>query len=347
MGKQNNSISTTETLFDRWFTDEWKNYLHVLKREKRLSRKHPKSGEYYDCQYINLKRTRINNAVFSDVDMSNVKAYELFLTNCVFNNVIFYHGDLIRANISNGCKFVNCDFSFSNFSEATIADSSFTNCKFDNSVLKNVQLSHVALSDNSFTTTDFNGINVEEISGTIGRVSRVNIDKASLWNLSAELLKEKIINGNPCFSSKSNGYYDMALSFAGEERTYVEEIANELKRNGVEIFYDDFEKHILLGKDLITHLSEIYSTKSKFVIMFLSQHYVKKAWSTIEYKAALSRLLNNDFESIIPIIMDDVDVSCLIKIKGYLDIRKNSKKEICSLLIKKLIYTELESKNTT
>ena len=35
--------------------------------------------------------------------------------------------------------------------------------------------------------------------------------------------------------------YDVALSFAGENRDYVEEVAIFLKNFGVKVFYDDFK----------------------------------------------------------------------------------------------------------
>src|ERR1041385_3730458 len=36
--------------------------------------------------------------------------------------------------------------------------------------------------------------------------------------------------------------YDIVLSFAGEDRPYVSEVADFLRDHGVEVFYDDFEQ---------------------------------------------------------------------------------------------------------
>jgi hypothetical protein len=47
--------------------------------------------------------------------------------------------------------------------------------------------------------------------------------------------------------------YDIALSFAGEDRDYVEEVANSLNENVVRVFYDKFEQVDLWGKDLVVH----------------------------------------------------------------------------------------------
>ncbi|QPH98866.1 hypothetical protein G5B97_01690 [Campylobacter concisus] len=46
--------------------------------------------------------------------------------------------------------------------------------------------------------------------------------------------------------------YDVALSFAGENREYVEEVAIFLKNFGVKVFYDDFKQDKIWGK---TYLS--------------------------------------------------------------------------------------------
>lgn len=55
--------------------------------------------------------------------------------------------------------------------------------------------------------------------------------------------------------------YDVALSFAGEDRKYVEAVAVELKKLGIQVFYDKFETTDLWGKDL-------YSICGKSLIYF-------------------------------------------------------------------------------
>jgi hypothetical protein len=44
--------------------------------------------------------------------------------------------------------------------------------------------------------------------------------------------------------------YDIALSFAGEDRPYVQQVADELTRQGVRVFYDEFEQDKLWGTNL-------------------------------------------------------------------------------------------------
>ena len=52
--------------------------------------------------------------------------------------------------------------------------------------------------------------------------------------------------------------YDVALSFAGENREYVREIAKKLKAKKLKVFYDEFEETNLWGKDLYQYLKYIY-----------------------------------------------------------------------------------------
>jgi len=72
----------------------------------------------------------------------------------------------------------------------------------------------------------------------------------------------------------SNAFeYDIAISFAGEDREIAEAIARYLHRSGVQVFYDQFQKSNLWGKDLIEYLADIYGKKSRYCLMIISKHY--------------------------------------------------------------------------
>jgi len=63
---------------------------------------------------------------------------------------------------------------------------------------------------------------------------------------------------------KLNPDFDVALSFAGEDRAYVEEVASVLREMGLRVFYDKYETVSLWGKDLYTHLREIYFSRARY-----------------------------------------------------------------------------------
>ena len=75
--------------------------------------------------------------------------------------------------------------------------------------------------------------------------------------------------------------YHIALSFAGEDRMYVEEVANHLRSASVEVFYDLFEEEDLWGKNLYEHLTSVYRDQAMFTVMFVSEHYINKLWGTL------------------------------------------------------------------
>ena len=130
--------------------------------------------------------------------------------------------------------------------------------------------------------------------------------------------------------------YEITLSFAGEDRNYVEEVAKCLKTNGVEVFYDKFEEEVLWGKDLYVYLDEIYRKGSRFCIMFLSLHYAKKLWTNHERESAQARAFQQHEEYILPVKLDDTEIPGIRPTIGYLDGKKLSPDKICSAILKKL-----------
>ena len=51
--------------------------------------------------------------------------------------------------------------------------------------------------------------------------------------------------------------YEVALSFAGEDRAYVREVKDELKKLRITVFYDEDEQAALWGKDLYVYLDRV------------------------------------------------------------------------------------------
>lgn len=129
----------------------------------------------------------------------------------------------------------------------------------------------------------------------------------------------------------------VALSFAGEDREYVETVANILEAEGITVFYDNFKKSDLWGKDLYDYLNDIYQNKAGFVIMFLSKHYADKAWTTHERKAAQAREFIENREYILPVRFDDTEIAGINITKGFLDARGMHPQELVSLFKEKLI----------
>jgi len=130
--------------------------------------------------------------------------------------------------------------------------------------------------------------------------------------------------------------YDVALSFAGEDRRHAEEIAEVLKAHGVRVFYDSFEQANLWGKDLFTHLHAVYSKKSRYCMVFVSKDYASKMWTVHERRSAQERVLKErDNEYLLPVRIDDTELPGFPSTIAYVGIRHGGL-EICRLFIQKL-----------
>jgi hypothetical protein len=130
--------------------------------------------------------------------------------------------------------------------------------------------------------------------------------------------------------------YDVALSFAGEDRTYVDAVANALKGLDVEVFYDQFEQVELWGADLAEHLGNVYGKQSRFVVLFASKHYAKKAWPNHEKRFALGAQLKDGKGRILPVRFDDTEIPGLPPTTGYLDLRVLSPEKLAELIRQKI-----------
>ncbi len=114
--------------------------------------------------------------------------------------------------------------------------------------------------------------------------------------------------------------YDVCLSFAGENRDYVEMVKRGLAARGFRVFYDEDEKTTLWGKDLVEHFDWVYRTASRYCVMFISEHYAKKPWTRHERRSALARAFEEEGEYILPARFDETELEGLRPTIAYLDL---------------------------
>ena len=131
--------------------------------------------------------------------------------------------------------------------------------------------------------------------------------------------------------------YDIALSFAGENREYVDQVAILLRDSGVKVFYDLFEEANLWGKDLYEYLSDIYKNKALYTIMFISEHYGRKAWSTHERKSMQARAFQENQEYVLPARFDNTPIPGVLPTVGYISLTGRSPSAFAETIRKKLI----------
>jgi hypothetical protein len=105
---------------------------------------------------------------------------------------------------------------------------------------------------------------------------------------------------------------------------------------GLTVFYDDFEKADLWGKDLFQHLQKIYRDSARYCIVLISKHYTRKPWTNHELRQAQERALKENTEYILPVRFDDTEVAGLSGTISYLDARSLSLDEIADFAVEKV-----------
>jgi TIR domain len=130
--------------------------------------------------------------------------------------------------------------------------------------------------------------------------------------------------------------YDVALSFAGEDRAHARQLAKLLREKGFSVFYDEYEQATLWGRNLYTHLSDVYQNKARYCLMFISVNYAQKLWTKRERESAQARAFRESREYILPLRLDDTVLPGLEDTVSYVDLRHTSHEEVLRLLTDKL-----------
>ena len=130
--------------------------------------------------------------------------------------------------------------------------------------------------------------------------------------------------------------YDVCLSFAGEQRPYVEQVAEILHQQGFHVFYDAYEQVNLWGKDLYEHLDLVYRKNARYCVLFASAEYAAKNWTTHERRSVQARALIERSEYVLPARFDDTEIPGLRPTVGYIDLRRTTPVELAQLIAKKL-----------
>jgi hypothetical protein len=100
------------------------------------------------------------------------------------------------------------------------------------------------------------------------------------------------------------GAYDIALSFAGQNRDEAKRLFEILAEREIPVFYDENEQHRIIARDIEEYLGPIYRTEAAYVVPFLSKEYPKRIWTKFESDQFKDRFGS---EKVIPIRYRDVE----------------------------------------
>ncbi|MEH3075394.1 MAG: TIR domain-containing protein [Quadrisphaera sp.] len=134
--------------------------------------------------------------------------------------------------------------------------------------------------------------------------------------------------------------FDLAVSFAGEDRSYVEEFVRGIQKKDIKVFYDEDQAAETWGEELTEFFENVYQNRAHYVVMFISRHYVEKSWAILERRSALAKALELRRAYVLPVRLDDTPVPGLRATVGYLDSRRLGLPRITEIAQAKLAGTQ-------
>lgn len=136
----------------------------------------------------------------------------------------------------------------------------------------------------------------------------------------------------------SSQRFQIALSFPGESRARVQQIADNLTVSVPKesILYDRWLQSELARPNLDIYLTDLYKKDSLLLVFFLSGHYGQKEWCGLEWRVARDLLKQKQDQRLMPLRLDDAEIPGLHSIDGYLDIRDLSDAQVTNAILERL-----------
>jgi hypothetical protein len=130
--------------------------------------------------------------------------------------------------------------------------------------------------------------------------------------------------------------FDLAISFAGEQRQLAEAFASRLDAAGYAIFYDDYYRARLLGIELAVELKRVYSDAARYCLILLSQEYIRKQWTNFERQNAISRLIRERSGYVLCLKIDAIELPGFPDGIGYASFGEYGLEGFYKVLLEKL-----------
>ncbi|MFT5470530.1 MAG: hypothetical protein ACI8UO_005659 [Verrucomicrobiales bacterium] len=131
--------------------------------------------------------------------------------------------------------------------------------------------------------------------------------------------------------------FRVALSFPGEHRGFVLEVADALasKLTRESVFYDEWYEVELLGVGGDLKLESMYQ-QADLVVPFFSEHY-KKPWCSMEWETIRGILLNRKRDDlVIPVHLDDTEIPGWSAVNFGIQLKGRTAQQIAEIILQAL-----------
>ena len=136
--------------------------------------------------------------------------------------------------------------------------------------------------------------------------------------------------------------FRVALSFAGDKRPFVAQVAALLARQLGEgrVLYDKFHVAEFARGDLALYLPPLYYEQSDLVVAVLCKGYAHKEWCGLEWNAIFSMMMKGQHDQVMLTRFDLAEAQGMFSIPGYCDLDTLSPEQVVALILKRLAQVD-------
>jgi TIR domain-containing protein len=135
--------------------------------------------------------------------------------------------------------------------------------------------------------------------------------------------------------------FRIALSFPGEHRPFVEQVAEHLAAavGRERVLYDKFYEAEFARVNLDVYLPRLYREQSELIVLFLCPEYAAKRWCRLEWRHIRQLIATLDEDRIMLVSFGspgDLSELGILSGDGYVDIGSRPASEIAGLILQRL-----------
>ena len=141
--------------------------------------------------------------------------------------------------------------------------------------------------------------------------------------------------------------FRVALTFAGEKRAYVAEMAEILASlfGKGQVLYDQFHEAEFSRSDLALYLPKLYVDDSDLVVGVFCKNYGLKEWCGLEWRAIVRILKQKQDQNLMLMRFDGVEPEGLYGLAGFSELDRKSPLEAASLILERLALNEAKPRD--
>lgn len=132
--------------------------------------------------------------------------------------------------------------------------------------------------------------------------------------------------------------FSVALSFSGERRYFVEEVAKHLavKIDRARLLYDKFHESEFARVNLDAYLQNLYRNEAELIAVFICSGYERKQWCGLEWRALRDIIKQRGDSAIMLFRFDETEIPGLFSIDGYIQVESRTPEDIANRILERL-----------